>query len=284
MVGVAVGVGLATALSAGYLYKLKLQNSPPKKWRRVGELSELIGYPIKSCGAIRVNQFDCTQLGLKDGEMRDRVFMIVTPESNFITGRSHPKVVQIIPRFVGDKMVLSAPGMSDIDVDVKKLHSITPSRAVVWGETVDAVECGDEVAKWISRFLLDTEFGLRLVFYPNSFPTRDVREKNRIFPTMEKNDSGALHDATSFMLMTEASLEDLNSKLKDKVTALQFRPNFLVKGPEAFEEDNWKWIRIGNKTIFKNCKPCSRYLTRIIYGSKTELQHIFLFQMHFHKH
>lgn len=110
-----------------------------------------------------------------------------------------------MPRFEGGKMILSAPGMKDIAVDVEQLRAVKPIRAVVWGESVDAVECGAEVAQWISRFLLGEEFGLRLVHYPNSYPTRDVREKNRIFPAMNRKDSGALHDATSHMLMNEVN-------------------------------------------------------------------------------
>ena len=76
-------------------------------------------------------------------------------------------------------------------------------------------------------------------------------------------------------MMNENSVYELNSRLKEAVTPLQFRPNFVVKGkrlisirlniqqfnisgPEAFEEDSWDWIRIGNDTIFRNVKPCTR--------------------------
>lgn len=34
------------------------------------------------------------------------------------------------------------------------------------------------------------------------------------------------------MLLSESSLEDLNSKLEKKVTVANFRPNFYVKGCE----------------------------------------------------
>lgn len=60
------------------------------------------------------------------------------------------------------------------------------------------------------------------------------------------------------MLVNEGSLTELNSRLEDKVTALQFRPNFVVKGPVAFEEDLWKWVRIGENVVFRNVKPCTR--------------------------
>ena len=69
---------------------------------------------------------------------------------------------------------------------------------------------------------------------------------------------GALHDATSFMLINESSVAELNTRLEKQVTPLQFRPNFVVKGPIAFDEDNWKWIRIGKNVIFRSVKPCTR--------------------------
>jgi uncharacterized protein YcbX len=37
----------------------------------------------------------------------------------------------------------------------------------------------------------------------------------------------------------------------------RFRPNLVVQGNVAFEEDNWKKIRIG-EVIFRLVKPCSR--------------------------
>lgn len=258
--GVAVA-GVAVAIGAGYLYHQHLKNSPPKKWRRVGELSDLIYYPIKSCGPIRVNELECTLLGLNDHGLRDRTFMIVTPEKQFITGRSHPKVVQIQPRLDNGKMILSAPEMPDITVDYESIRQNNPIGAVVWGETVDTVDCGDGLEKWLSNFLLNEDTGLRLVFYFNTNPTRGVRAKNKIFAAT-KNDTGALHDATSFMLMNEASLEDLNSKLEEAVPVTQFRPNFMVKGPNAFAEDSWKWVRIGN-VVLNYCQPCTRWGIRM---------------------
>lgn len=59
------------------------------------------------------------------------------------------------------------------------------------------------------------------------------------------------------MLMNEASLTDLNNRMDHDVPAQQFRPNFLVKGPEAFAEDSFDWVRIG-EVVFRNVKPCTR--------------------------
>lgn len=58
--------------------------------------------------------------------------------------------------------------------------------------------------------------------------------------------------------MNEASVTELNSRLDNPVTPLHFRPNFVVKGPPAFAEDDFDWVRIGMGTVFKAVKPCTR--------------------------
>lgn len=229
------------------------------RWRKVGEVTDLLCYPIKSCGWIRSPEFDCKTIGLETHNIiRDRIFMIVKTDGEFVTARQHPKLVQVMPRIKGDLMSLSAPGMINLDIDIARLFTLQPIKASVWGQMVDVVDAGEESARWFSRYILAEDFGLRLVFYPSTNPSRDVRKKNRIFETAVKEDTGALHDATSFMLINESSVNELNSRIKNPVTPLQFRPNIVVKGPAAFEEDSWKWVKLGDDVIFRNVKPCSR--------------------------
>ncbi|XP_053677916.1 mitochondrial amidoxime reducing component 2-like isoform X2 [Anopheles nili] len=261
---VAAGVGAVTAVGYGVyrFLKYRAEQTPPAEWRRVGEVSDLWIYPIKSCGAVRMSKFLCSEIGPQLGLLRDRIFMVVkSADGKFITGRSHPTMVLVQPAFdvTFERMTLSAPGMMDISVNVKQLLETKPGSASVWDQPVVAVDCGEEVARWLSRFLLSEDFGLRLVFYPLELPTRPVREKNRIHALLTARDSGALHDATSYMLVSEASVADVNSRLEKPVPALQFRANILVKGPSAFEEDYWKWIRIGD-TVYRNVKACTRCL------------------------
>ena len=42
------------------------------------------------------------------------------------------------------------------------------------------------------------------------------------------------------------------------VNVLNFRPNLVVEGPNPYEEDKWNWVKIGEDTLFKNFKPCTR--------------------------
>ncbi|CAD6240078.1 GSCOCG00002492001-RA-CDS, partial [Cotesia congregata] len=228
----------------------------PRNWRKVGELSDIFVFPVKSLGCIRETAIECTPLGCKSGWLRDRTLMVIDLSGKFVTGRQLPRMVQVIPNVAGSVLTLRAPGMMTISIDLAQIGSKT-FKAAVWSQSVPACDCGEEVARWLSRFLLQEDTGLRLVYYPLDGPYRDVRENNRGFPLMEKSDAGAYPDATAYTLMNEASINDLNTRIEDAVVPLNFRPNFVVKGAEPLEEDTWDWIKIGG-VLFRNVKPCTR--------------------------
>lgn len=69
---------------------------------------------------------------------------------------------------------------------------------------------------------------------------------------------GLFSDLAAYMLMATKSVDALNEKLDAPVPALQFRPNILVSTQKPFEEDNWEWIKIGEKAVIRNVKPCTR--------------------------
>lgn len=115
--------------------------------------------------------------------------MVVTLEGQFVTARALPRLVLIQPKIEGDTMTLSAPGMLDFTLSFAHLHTISPITASVWQQPVKAIDCGEEVAKWFSRFIHSEDMGLRLVFYPNDKPTRPVRPKNVKYETLQPIDS-----------------------------------------------------------------------------------------------
>lgn len=64
-------------------------------------------------------------------------------------------------------------------------------------------------------------------------------------------------DGYPYLLTNEASLRDLQQRCPAGVQMEQFRPNLVVSGVAAWEEDSWKVLRIGD-VIFDVVKPCSR--------------------------
>lgn len=65
-------------------------------------------------------------------------------------------------------------------------------------------------------------------------------------------------DEVPFNLINEASVDDLNARLNGlQVTVRNFRPNFVLKGAKAYDEDHWKYVKVG-ENIFEIVKPCTR--------------------------
>jgi uncharacterized protein YcbX len=55
----------------------------------------------------------------------------------------------------------------------------------------------------------------------------------------------AYSDASPFLVLSEASLEDLNSRLERRVKATNFRPNIVISGCGVYAE-----VTFGLKSLF----------------------------------
>ncbi|XP_071563833.1 mitochondrial amidoxime-reducing component 1-like isoform X1 [Temnothorax nylanderi] len=267
----AVGVGTAVFFT-WWWWNRKQKPQPPSKWRKVGELSDMVVYPVKSLGPVRMTEMECTTLGLKSGWVRDRTLLVMNLEGRFLTGRQLPKMVNVSPSISGSVLTLRAPSMMLVSVDLAQLRG-KGFRVAVWGQAVPARDCGEEVARWLSRYLLQEDTGLRLVYYPLERPVRQVRQIDRkAFPLAQPVDMGAYTDETSYSLINAASVADLNSQMDEPVTPQQFRMNFVVKGAIAYEEDKWDWVKIGN-VIMRNVRPCTRCILTTI-DPETGTKHV----------
>ncbi len=205
-------------------------------------VSELAIYPVKSLGQIVM---DTVQVGRFGFEL-DRRWMVVGSDGHMVTQRKKSRMCLIQPRISENNLWLHAPDMPDIEV----LYSPdSPRRLVtVWEDRCMALDCGDEVAEWLSRFL---DMKCRLVFFPED----EIRQVDPAYA--EPGDRTAFSDGFPVLLISQASLNDLNRRLATPVSMRRFRPNLVVAGCEPFAEDKWKKIRIGEIT-FRIVKPCSR--------------------------
>jgi uncharacterized protein YcbX len=64
-------------------------------------------------------------------------------------------------------------------------------------------------------------------------------------------------DAFPFLMIGQASLDELNTRLKEAVLIDRFRPNIVFTGGEAFQEDQMQYFTI-NGINFYGVKPCAR--------------------------
>jgi uncharacterized protein len=219
-------------------------------------VSALNVYPIKSCGGISLS---VAELGPR-GIVRDRSFMLVNHNGKFITQREQPRMALIRPAIDADGMLtVQAP---DMPVVVIPGDEQGPRyEVVVWKYSGEAVDQGNELAEWFSRFL---GIACRLVMFPNDV----VRKVNPRYARSEQDQVG-FADGYPFLLISEASLADLNTRLEQPLPMNRFRPNIVVRGTEPYAEDTWRTIRIGEVT-FDIVKPCARCVITTTDQSTTE--------------
>lgn len=85
------------------------------------------------------------------------------------------------------------------------------------------------------------------------------REVHRNAPTKEQlgyQPSVGFPDAYPVHLLNIASVRDIAGKVKDdipKFSVRRFRSNILITGPSAYDEDDWKRVRIGREEFHCAC-------------------------------
>ena len=89
--------------------------------------------------------------------------------------------------------------------------------------------------------------------------------KRKLNPDYAVNpdDHTGFADGYPILVVSEASLQDLNSKLVSPLPMNRFRPNILVKGCGPYAEDAWKRIKIGEIEMAL-VKPCARCVVTTI--------------------
>ena len=213
-------------------------------------LASLTYYPIKACRGFDVDSSLVTRMGLE----RDRRMMLVTPEGHFLTQREHPRLALVTPTLNEGVVTLSAPGFDSIRVGIRTSGAACP--VDIWkSKGVAAIDQGEEAAQWFSDWLCAS---VRLVHIADGF-IRKVSADHAV----HADDHTGFADGYPILLISEESLADLNARLATPVPMNRFRPNIVVRGCDAFAEDSWKRIRIGDVGMAV-VKPCARCVVTTI--------------------
>ena len=214
-------------------------------------LAQLFVYPIKSCAGIAVQEAVVTDMGLE----WDRNWMVVDDQWEFVSQRELPRMALVQPKLRVSDMVLRAPGMLALHVALDAVEK--PVRARVWSDEVDAFDMGDTAAQWFSDFLGQK---LRLVRFDPDF--RRVCDRQW---TPGKEGITQFADGFPILVASEASLAGLNARLvakgQEPVSMVRFRPNVVVDGVEAHDEDRLDALQIDaddGPVTLKPVKPCAR--------------------------
>jgi uncharacterized protein YcbX len=218
-------------------------------------LSRLLIYPVKSCAGVSVPGATLTRAGLEVDGVGDREWMVVGEDGQFLTQREHPRMALIIPRLHLDTLELRAPGMAALMLALAHAPAAQARRREVglWDDRVLADDCGDAAAAWFCAALGArcrlVRFGAAAVRATGGSWTGGVPQ-----PTL-------FADGYPLLVIGAASLVDLNDKLvacgRSALPMDRFRPNLVIDGLGAFDEDYVDTFTLGT-AIIKPVKPCPR--------------------------
>jgi len=212
----------------------------------VATLSAIHTFPLKSGAALAHAARDVEPLGLAG----DRRWMVIDADAKFVTGRQQSRLPLVRALGDADALSLDAPGMPALRTAAPR--DGTRVATEVWDAAVMPLLAAPGAHAWISAFL---GMPCRLV-YMDAKCTRAVQAMYDGRFGMS-GDVVSFADAFPLLLISQAALDLLNSKLVTLVPMLRFRPNLVVAGTEPHAEDGWKRVRVG-ECEFDVVKPCTR--------------------------
>lgn len=209
------------------------------------KIDSLYLFPVKSLQGHITDSLSLDRYGAVD----DRRWMLVDAENRFVTQRRIRHMAQLratvtptgvrIQHRDGDEIEITQPG-----------ESAPALRVTVWDDAVLARDAGDMAAHWLSERL---QTSVRLVAMGAEFhrPLAAPRADRQV----------GFADAAPLLVISQASLDDLNARLAEPVSMLNFRPNLVVSDCEPFAEDQWTRMIVHTRdgpAAFECTHPCAR--------------------------
>lgn len=193
-------------------------------------VSQLHIYPLKSAQSIPVTNagFDA------EGMLNDRRLMAVDEKGIFITARSTPELLHLSCQIDSNGWKLSHPAQDSSCTIPSIEFQATPTQLTgqVWRDEINAIDAGDEAAVWLSEILGQTA---RIALWkPNA------RRSGKY------NLETSFADEAPILIASEASMKQGCNWGGIPYDTRRFRPNIVIDGIEAFAEESWKEIQIGD--------------------------------------
>ncbi len=239
------------AISGTVALLLEKMNSMFAEERDVqGHVAELWVYPVKSCAGIALQKTALKATGLA----WDRHWMVVDAQGEFLTQRSHPRMAWIQPEIGPTHLVLRFPGQEPLRI---ALQATGPGRQVrVWSDQVPAWDMGAEAARWLGQ-ALGTDCAL-----VRCDPATPRRTSGR----WTDGRPAPVHFADGYplLVLSQAAIDELNQRLlaagHAAVDARRFRPNIVIAGIDAHDEDRVAGFDVSDARglRLRMAKPCTR--------------------------
>ncbi|MBK6755824.1 MAG: MOSC domain-containing protein [Flavobacteriales bacterium] len=207
-------------------------------------LASIHCYPVKSLGGFRLPEARLTDRGLE----HDRRWMLVDDNGVFITQREVPAMacLHTAPLAQGFRV-------TDIRTNARidlpwQLDSGEELAVRVFDDALTALRADATISAWFTERLGSS---MHLAYMPD-------RAHRNVDPAYAQGIT-SLSDGYPYLILSQASLDDLNARIRSSsdLRMERFRPNLVIAGGEAYQEDGWKEITIG-AARFALVKPCGR--------------------------
>ncbi len=200
-------------------------------------------YPLKSARGIALPEATLSDRGF----LHDRRFMAVDLDGNMLTQREVPALARVETALGADALLLSCDGRR---IAVPLAPAPGPTlRVRVFKDFIEGCwDLGDTPAAFLSQAVGAPS---RLAYMPDAAR----RPCDPRYATA--HDVVGFADGFPYLLANEASLAALNQQLARPVGMERFRPNVVIRGAPAWEEDRVGPVRIGGVT-FDAVKPSAR--------------------------
>lgn len=209
------------------------------------KISGLFVYPIKSLGGIALKKAQVSSRGLE----HDRRWMLVDEKNRFLSQREIPKMALFDVELTTNGLLVMHRHQPEEFISIPFLFDAKEAAAcTIWDDNCLAEFVSVEIDHWFTKML---EVKCRLVYMPET-AQRQVDERYALSGQIT-----SFSDAYPFLIVGEASLHELNSRLQEPILMDRFRPNIVFTGGEPFQEDQMRHFQIGNINFY-GVKPCAR--------------------------
>ncbi|MEO7485513.1 MAG: MOSC N-terminal beta barrel domain-containing protein [Ferruginibacter sp.] len=211
-------------------------------------ISQLFIYPVKSLGGIEVTETQLTDRGFQF----DRRWMLVDANNQFLTQREHPEMCLLQTAIQGNDLIVYHKNNPEdnIQIPLQPIPGVATIKVQVWDDECTAQSVSETADAWFSAKLAIT---CRLVYMPET-------EKRKVDPVYaSKEDITSFSDGYPLLIIGQASLDDLNSRLDEPLPMNRFRPNIVFSGGRPFDEDAMEHVKVNGIDLYgvKLCARCT---------------------------
>lgn len=215
------------------------------------ELQSIHVHPVKAFRGVTPREAAVEPWGLAG----DRRWALIDNGGKVVTQREQPRLALAAAEPMPDGGVrLSGPGCEPLTVAVPEPATTVPVN--IFGTKVEAVPASDAAHDWCTSYV---GAEVRLVHMDDPAARRPVDPEYAL-----PGETVSFADGYPLLVTTVASLDALNSLMAQGDHAAEgplpmnrFRPNVVVAGTEAWAEDHWSRISIG-EVDFRVAKTCGR--------------------------